>query len=137
MTFLLKRFTTLQIFKICNRLNLIACPAPLPQTRPFVALSAFFRGMSSIEYPETRRDGLVEDLHGFKVSDPYRFLEDPKSPETTVFISSTSYMTHTRLLLQLRTLFATITFLHFHIRLLTATGRYSRNFVFKIADVFF
>ena len=34
---------------------------------------------ATLEYPETRRDGLVEELHGVKVADPDRFLEDPKS----------------------------------------------------------
>ena len=61
------------------------------QTRSLFAFPLFFRGMSSIEYPETRRDDLVEELHGVKVADPYRYLEDPKSPETTVPISDISH----------------------------------------------
>ncbi|NUO51458.1 MAG: S9 family peptidase, partial [Polyangiaceae bacterium] len=32
-------------------------------------------------YPPTRADALVETLHGAKVEDPYRWLEDVKSPE--------------------------------------------------------
>ncbi len=31
-------------------------------------------------YPQAERLGLVEDLSGFAVSDPYRWLEDPASP---------------------------------------------------------
>ncbi|HZL02050.1 MAG TPA: prolyl oligopeptidase family serine peptidase [Cellulomonas sp.] len=33
-------------------------------------------------YPTARRLDLVEDLHGHRVADPYRWLEDPSSPET-------------------------------------------------------
>ena len=33
-------------------------------------------------YPPTRREDLVEDLHGERVSDPYRWLEDGDSSET-------------------------------------------------------
>src|SRR3954468_7507805 len=35
-----------------------------------------------MRYPETRRDDTVEHLHGEHVADPYRWLEDPDSPET-------------------------------------------------------
>jgi hypothetical protein len=83
---------------VLQRLSLTALSRCLPkrlrsttpliiQTRSLFAFPLFFREMSSIEYPETRRDDLVEKLHGVKVADPYRFLEDPKSPETTVPIS--------------------------------------------------
>jgi Prolyl oligopeptidase, N-terminal beta-propeller domain len=40
--------------------------------------------MSTIKYPELRRNDLVEELHGVKVPDPYRWLEDLNSSETTV-----------------------------------------------------
>ncbi|MFC0625096.1 prolyl oligopeptidase family serine peptidase [Kribbella deserti] len=33
-------------------------------------------------YPESRRADVVEDLHGHKIADPYRWLEDPDSDET-------------------------------------------------------
>jgi len=33
-------------------------------------------------YPPARRLDLVEDLHGHRVADPYRWLEDASSPET-------------------------------------------------------
>ncbi|PVU81936.1 S9 family peptidase [Cellulomonas sp. WB94] len=36
-------------------------------------------------YPSARRLDLVEDLHGHRVSDPYRWLEDASSPETAAW----------------------------------------------------
>src|SRR3954464_2042494 len=39
-----------------------------------------------IRYPDTRRLDLVDELHGQKVADPYRWLEDPDSPETRAWL---------------------------------------------------
>lgn len=36
--------------------------------------------------PETRRDNVVETLHGVEVADPYRWLEDQQAPETRTWI---------------------------------------------------
>ena len=36
--------------------------------------------------PETRRDDVVETLHGHQVADPYRWLEDPDSDETRAWV---------------------------------------------------
>ena len=33
-------------------------------------------------YPPARRLDLVEELHGFRVADPYRWLEDGEADET-------------------------------------------------------
>ncbi|MGH8969706.1 MAG: prolyl oligopeptidase family serine peptidase [Actinomycetes bacterium] len=41
--------------------------------------------MTRPEYPPAPRHNLVEDLHGRPVSDPYRWLEDPSSTETTAW----------------------------------------------------
>ncbi len=35
-----------------------------------------------MDYPPARRADVVDSLHGHLVSDPYRWLEDPESPET-------------------------------------------------------
>src|SRR4051812_47946439 len=35
-----------------------------------------------MRYPEADRLDLVEDLHGHRIADPYRWLEDPDDPRT-------------------------------------------------------
>jgi hypothetical protein len=44
-----------------------------------------FPSTSPLTYPKVRRDeNFVEELHGYKVADPYRWLENPESEETKV-----------------------------------------------------
>jgi prolyl oligopeptidase len=43
-----------------------------------------FRG----QYPAAPRLDLTEDLHGYRVADPYRWLEDPDSPETRQWLAA-------------------------------------------------
>jgi len=40
----------------------------------------------TIKYPETRRDDVIDDYHGVKVEDPYRWLEDTTNPEVQDWI---------------------------------------------------
>ncbi|HRW06733.1 MAG TPA: prolyl oligopeptidase family serine peptidase [Caldilineaceae bacterium] len=44
-------------------------------------------------YPTTRRQDLVETLHGQPVADPYRWLEDLNSPETQAWIAAQNEVT--------------------------------------------
>ncbi len=48
-----------------------------------------------LHYPTARLDDVVEDYHGTPVPDPYRWLEDPTSPETQAWREAQQHLTHT------------------------------------------
>ena len=45
------------------------------------------------KYPEARKGKQVDDFHGTKVADPYRWLEDPDSPESRRWIEAQNKIT--------------------------------------------
>lgn len=49
------------------------------------------------DYPITRRDDLVEVLHGQPIADPYRWLEDPDSAETGDWVDAQNLVTEQHL----------------------------------------
>jgi prolyl oligopeptidase len=49
--------------------------------------------MHSLKYPSTRQVEQVDDYHGTKVADPYRWLEDDNSPETAAWVASQNMVT--------------------------------------------
>jgi prolyl oligopeptidase len=57
-----------------------AAPPPVAQDAAPPAAPAF---VPPLPYPASRRQDQVDDLHGTKVADPYRWLEDGKSDEVT------------------------------------------------------
>ena len=44
-------------------------------------------------YPETRKSDQIDDYHGVKVADPYRWLEDDRSPETEKWVKAENQVT--------------------------------------------
>lgn len=48
---------------------------------------------SPFDYPDSNPGDLIEDLHGFKVPDPYRWLEDLNSKETATWVNAQDSLT--------------------------------------------
>ena len=63
-------------------LGLALCSAALAKDSPGKA-----------NYPEARKGKQVDDFHGTKVADPYRWLEDPDSPESRQWIEAENKIT--------------------------------------------
>jgi len=47
----------------------------------------------SLNYPQTRKGDQVDDYHGVKVADPYRWLEDDRSAETAAWVEAENKVT--------------------------------------------
>ena len=47
----------------------------------------------TLQYPAARRSDVVDDYHGTRVPDPYRWLEDPDSPESQAWIEAENRLT--------------------------------------------
>lgn len=46
-----------------------------------------------IHYPDAKRGDTVETLHGVKIADPYRWLEDPDCKETQEWVKQQNVIT--------------------------------------------
>lgn len=59
----------------------------------FYFFSLSFLLNAQLQYPETKKGDVVEDYHGTKVGDPYRWLEDDNSAETKAWVQSENNVT--------------------------------------------
>ena len=57
----------------------------------FIAGEGF--AQTKIEYPKTKKVEQIDDYHGTKVSDPYRWLEDDNSAETKAWVEAQNKVT--------------------------------------------
>ncbi len=56
-------------------------------------LSAIAREAQKFEYPVTRKVDHMDDYHGTKVPDPYRWLEDDRAAETEKWVEAQNKVT--------------------------------------------
>ena len=46
-----------------------------------IFVAAMTQVTNNMKYPETKRDAVVDTVHGVQIPDPYRWLEDVSKPE--------------------------------------------------------
>ena len=64
-----------------------------PVLLSFIAGAAGLAPAAELNYPAARRVDQVDDYHGTKVADPYRWLEDLDSPETAAWVKAENELT--------------------------------------------
>lgn len=53
--------------------------------------------MTQLQYPNAERAAIVDELHGHRIPDPYRWLEDPADPNTITWSTSQDELARERL----------------------------------------
>jgi len=71
---------------------LLAAPT-LADTAPATAAASAASATAALAYPSTRTGDVVDDYHGQKVADPYRWLEDLDSKDTADWVAAQNKVT--------------------------------------------
>src|ERR1700730_14833173 len=61
------------------------------------AAASYGQSMEPTSYPPTRRDDVIETMHGVPIAEPYQWLEELNSPETKAWVKAQNDLTETRL----------------------------------------
>ncbi len=69
------------------------CSSPVPGT----VVAKMSETITRLRYPPTRESAQVDDYHGTRVADPYRWLEDVDGPETQVWIQQQNALSRAHL----------------------------------------
>ena len=56
--------------------------------------TTMLQAQSSLQYPKAAKDGTVDDYFGVKVSDPYRWLENDTSVQTSAWVEAENKVTN-------------------------------------------
>ena len=70
-----------------------AAQPPAPNAAPHAAPAAAPASAARVQYPPTRRVDQVDDYHGTRVADPYRWLEDLDGAETARWVAAQNAVT--------------------------------------------
>ncbi len=73
MTFFFIFFSSLLLFAAISSTDKSGAGSSIPKT--------------ALKPPKARKDNVVDDLYGVKIPDPYRWLENARSPETQQFVA--------------------------------------------------
>jgi prolyl oligopeptidase len=60
---------------------------------PSIPAQTAARTPMPLVYPATKKTDQIDDYHGTKVADPYRWLEEPDSPETRAWVQAQNQVT--------------------------------------------